>query len=284
MDKSYLDSLPPLRDVIRAHDLRAEKSLGQNFILDLNITDKIVGAAGNLSECNVIEIGPGPGGLTRSLLRSDAQKIVSIEYDPRAIGALSDLEKLSKGRLCIEQADALHVDFLAICEAPRKIVANLPYNISTVLLVNWLRQIRRDRKSYDGMTLMFQKEVAERICAAPGSKAYGRLSVLAQWICRVQHAFDLPPNAFVPPPKVTSSIVCFRPLDMEEDAPTFDMMEKVTAAAFNQRRKMIRTSLKSYMDAVREAGIDETLRAEQLGIADFVKICKFIGKKGAELS
>ena len=281
MDKSYLDSLPPLRDVIRAHDLRAEKSLGQNFILDLNITDKIVGAAGDLSGCNVIEIGPGPGGLTRSLLRSDAQKVVSIEYDPRAIAALSELVELSKGRLCIQHADALHVDFLAICETPRKIVANLPYNISTVLLVNWLRQIRQDQKSYDGMTLMFQKEVADRICAAPGNKAYGRLSVLAQWMCRVQHAFDLPPNAFVPPPKVTSSIVCFRPLDMEEDAPAFEVMEQVTAAAFNQRRKMIRSSLKAYIEAVRNAGIDETLRAEQLEIADFVKICKFIGKKRA---
>ncbi len=281
MDKSYLDHLPPLRDVIRAHDLRAEKSLGQNFILDLNITDKIVGAAGDLSGCNIIEIGPGPGGLTRSLLRSDAQKVISIEYDPRAVSALMDLEKLSKGRLQIEQADALHVDFLGICDPPRKIVANLPYNISTVLLVNWLRQIRQDRCAYDGMTLMFQKEVAERICASPGNKAYGRLSVLAQWICHVQHVFDLPPNAFVPPPKVTSSIVGFQPLVMDKDAPAFEVMEKVTAAAFNQRRKMIRSSLKPYIEAVREAGIDETLRAEQLGIADFVKICKFIGELSA---
>jgi 16S rRNA (adenine1518-N6/adenine1519-N6)-dimethyltransferase len=281
VDKSYLDHLPPLRDVIRAHDLRAEKSLGQNFILDLNITDKIVGAAGDLSGCNIIEIGPGPGGLTRSLLRSDAQKVISIEYDPRAVSALMDMEKLSKGRLQIEQADALHVDFLGICDPPRKIVANLPYNISTVLLVNWLRQIRQDRCAYDGMTLMFQKEVAERICASPGNKAYGRLSVLAQWICHVQHVFDLPPNAFVPPPKVTSSIVGFQPLVMDKDAPAFEVMEKVTAAAFNQRRKMIRSSLKPYIEAVREAGIDETLRAEQLGIADFVKICKFIGELSA---
>lgn len=276
MDKAYLDTLPPLRDVIRDHSLRAEKALGQNFIMDLNITDKITGAAGDLDGYHVFEIGPGPGGLTRSLLRSDAKKVCAVEFDPRAIGALQDLEEKAGGRLHLIHGDALKADLTELSPSPRKIVANLPYNISTVLLLNWLRQEFYSPGSFDGMTLMFQKEVAERICSPAGVKAYGRLAVMAQWLCHVHIAFDLPPTAFVPPPKVTSSIVQISPRAYDASRPDFKLMEEVTAAAFNQRRKMIRSSLKKYEDALKQINIDETLRAEQLSVDDFINICLHI--------
>ncbi len=271
---SGLDNLPPLREVIATHDLRAQKSLGQNFLLDLNLTDKIARQAGDLSHVNVFEIGPGPGGLTRSLLQTDAQKIVAIEFDPRAVEALQDLRQVAGERLEVIEGDALEMDLTALADAPRAIVANLPYNIATPLLINWLRQIRQDPAAFQSMTLMFQKEVAQRLVAGPGNKTYGRLSVMVGWLCDVSLLFDLPPAAFTPPPKVTSSVVQFVPKKLEANAPSFEAMEKVTAAAFNQRRKMIRSSLKAYLPQIQALGIEETLRAEELVIEDYVGLAR----------
>lgn len=267
----FLKTLPPLRDVIAAHDLRAKKALGQNFLLDMNITDKIVRQAGDLSGKTVFEIGPGPGGLTRSLIGSNAAKIIAVEFDPRAVAAL---QNLTGERVEIVQGDALRVNYQSLAEGPRAIVANLPYNIATVLLTNWLKEMREKPGAYDSMTLMFQKEVAERIVAAPGSKTFGRLAVIAQWICECRICFDLPPSAFTPPPKVSSSVVYFMPKKLPDDAPDFRSVEKVTAAAFGQRRKMIRTSLKDYADGLERLGIDPTLRAENLSVQDFINLAK----------
>lgn len=269
-----IDELPPLRDIIRDHGLRAEKSLGQNFILDQNLTDKIVRAAGNLSGLNVCEIGPGPGGLTRSILRANPQFLIAIEYDARAISALCTLVEASQGRLRLHEADALGVNIVDLINSPRAIIANLPYNIATPLLIGWLKKIREDADNINHMTLMFQKEVAQRIVAHVGDKTYGRLAVMSQWLCEASICFDLPPSAFVPPPKVTSSVVHFRPRNPEGDRPSFDDMERLVAMAFNQRRKMIRQSLKSYLPAIHEAGIDETRRAETLSLDDFLSICR----------
>lgn len=273
---ALIAALAPLRDVIRAHNLRAEKKLGQNFLLDLNLTDKIARQAGAL-DGTVFEIGPGPGGLTRSLLKTSARRVVAIEYDPRAIAALQDLSDLMKGRLRVIQGDALETDFFQLINdhdlpAPYHIVANLPYNIATPLLTGWLAQIYRDRPRYESMTLMFQKEVAQRIVAAPGSKLYGRLSVLAQWLCGVKILFDVPASAFTPPPKITSAVVRFVPVPRDARAPDFSVLEKVTAAAFGQRRKMIRSSLRDYLPIMEELGIDTQKRAEDLGVAEFVAI------------
>lgn len=273
-----LPDLPPLRDVIARHGLRAEKKLGQNFILDANITNKIARAAGDLRGVTVFEIGPGPGGLTRSLLTAGAEKVIAIEYDPRAVAALRELEEAAAGRLQIVQADALETDLRTLApDTRRAVVANLPYNIATPLLVGWLKQIREDESAFSFLLLMFQKEVAQRLTAPPGGKDYGRLSVIAQWLCDVSKVFDLPPSVFVPPPKVTSSIVHFAPRALLPDAPPFAAVEKITAAAFGQRRKMIRSSLKDYRAVIDALGIDETLRAEQLGIADFIRIARAAG-------
>lgn len=276
MDKA-LSQLPPLRDVIQEHGLRAEKSLGQNFILDQNLTDKIVRAAGDITNHHVFEIGPGPGGLTRSILRGGAKYLTAIEFDARAIAALQSLINVSDNKLTLVQADALRTDLIQ-CEPilPRKIIANLPYNIATTLLIGWLKQIRNNHDCFDSMTLMFQREVAERIVAQPKSKAYGRISVMAQWLCEASIAFDVPPTAFVPSPKVTSSIVHFRPKASDNLAPDFDVMEKVVAAAFNQRRKMIRSSLKKYLPSLQKAGIEETLRAEDLSVNDYILLAKAV--------
>lgn len=273
---SDIDSLPPLRDVIRLHDLRAEKKLGQNFLLDLNLTQKIARAAGNLAGLNVIEIGPGPGGLTRALLKSAALSVTAVEYDPRAIEALQSLKQASSGRFQIIAADALETDVTALCCAPRAIVANLPYNIATPLLIGWLRHLRRDFSSFDVMALMFQKEVAQRLTALPGTKAYGRLSVMAQWLCDVRSAFDIPPSAFTPSPKVVSTVVYFKPKKPDSDMPSFDAMEQVTESAFGQRRKMIRSSLKKYSDALSQCGLNDMLRAENLTVQDYVAICRAV--------
>ena len=272
MNKDYHSALLPLREIIANHNLKAEKSLGQNFLLDRNITDKIVRSSGDLSGQTVVEIGPGPGGLTRSLLNSAAANIIAIEYDPRAVHALQDLQQCSEGRLQIIQEDALQIDFLSISTAPRTIIANLPYNIATPLLISWLSQIRADFKAYDCMILMFQKEVAQRIAAKPGQKAYGRLSILSQWLCDVDILFDLPPSVFTPAPKVKSSIVKFKPKDLETKQPDFKQVELVTAAAFNQRRKMIKTSLKDYEQKISLCGLDPTWRAENLSVEDYVNL------------
>lgn len=269
-----IDSLPPLREIIAQHDLRAEKKLGQNFLLDLNITDKITRAAGNLTGKNVIEIGPGPGGLTRSLLRSGAESVTAIEFDPRAVAALESLSAAANGRLKILAGDALALNLLDLTPAPRVIVANLPYNIATPLLTNWLAQLRDHPGCYDGMILMFQKEVAERITAAPGSKTFGRLSVIAQWLCHTDRVFDLPPSAFTPPPKVTSSVVRFMPKVLEDGAPSFQAVEKLTAAAFGQRRKMLKSCLKAFPGVLDRAGIEGEKRAEQLQIDDFIRLAQ----------
>lgn len=264
------DALPPLRDVIARHNLRAEKKLGQNFLLDINITDKIVRAAGDLTGKTIYEIGPGPGGLTRSLLKTGATKVIAIEFDPRAIAALTELEQAAHGRLEIVHADALKFDFP--CDRNQCVIANLPYNIATPLLIKWLRHI----SCYHSMTLMFQKEVAQRIVAPAGEKAYGRLSILSQWLCHVSKAFDLPPSAFTPPPKISSSIVTFIPRTLPADQPAFTCVEKLTAKAFGQRRKMLRSSIKEYSAAMKQAGIDETIRAEDLDVDGYIKLAKII--------
>ncbi len=270
-----LEALPPLREVIAQHGLRAEKALGQNFLFDQNITNKIVRQAGDLCGKTVIEIGPGPGGLTRSLLLSDAKKVIALEFDLRAVAALSGLVEAAQGRLQVVHADALATDLTALCAGPRVIVANLPYNIATPLLTGWLAQIRGDSGVYDEMILMFQKEVAQRIVAPVGGKSYGRLSVISQWLCEVRRCFDLPPSAFTPPPKVKSSVVRFVPKALAADAPEFSAVEAVSAAAFGQRRKMIRSSLGDYADAVAALGLDPTGRAETLSPVDFIQLAKY---------
>lgn len=278
------DHWPPLRDVIARHGLKAEKKLGQNFLLDQNITDKIVKLAGGLRGKTVFEIGPGPGGLTRSLLQTDAAKVIAVEFDERAVRALEELRSASGGRLEIVQGDALEIDLLRLPPHPtlspqgrgekRAVVANLPYNIATLLLIGWLEQVRRIPGAFDSLTLMFQKEVAERIIAKPRQKAYGRLSVISQWLCDVKKVYDLPPSAFTPAPKVSSSVVHFVPKILAPEAPSFAAVGQITAAAFGQRRKMIRTSLKDYADRLEKAGIDPELRAENLAVEDFVALAK----------
>lgn len=266
------NALPPLREVIRLHNLRAEKSLGQNFLLDSNITDKIVRVAGDLKGVHAIEIGPGPGGLTRSLLAGGAESVTAIEFDPRAVEALQSLAAAYPGKLTITQADALKTDVTTLAPAPRAVVANLPYNIATPLLIGWLRQIRQNPANIHSMTLMFQKEVAERITAPPGGKAYGRLAVIAGWLCKAKKVYDLPPSAFIPPPKVSSAVVHFVPLALSPDAPDFETVEALTAQAFGQRRKMIRASLKDHMEAIEALGLPPTARAEELSVADFIAL------------
>ena len=273
-----LDSLPPLREIISEHNLRAEKKLGQNFLLDQNITDKIARTAGDMDGATVFEIGPGPGGLTRSLLQAGAAKVVAIEFDPRAVEALQSLKDASAGRLDILLQDALQTNLLDLADkGPRKIVANLPYNIATPLLIGWLKQIRDDHQAFQSMTLMFQREVGDRIVAPCGGKAYGRLAVMSQWLCQAKIVYDLPPQAFTPPPKVKSAVVHLTPKAPAADAPPFEVMEALVAAAFGQRRKMIRSSLKEYNAALEAAQIDVSQRAETLDIADYIRICQHIG-------
>lgn len=272
---SALDDLPPLREVIRRHGLSAKKRLGQNFLLDLNLTGKIARAAGPLAGVTVVEIGPGPGGLTRALLAEGAARVIAIERDPRCIEAIEEIAERYPGRLEAIAGDALEADPRPrIGGGPARIVANLPYNIATALLVKWL-SIEPWPPWYDRLVLMFQREVAERIVAAPGSKTYGRLSVFAQWRSEPKILFDVNRSAFVPPPKVTSSLVRFvprtSPLACERAA-----LERVTGAAFGQRRKMLRSSLKSLgadpAALLARAGITPTLRAEDVPVAGFVAL------------
>ena len=269
-----LAGLPPLREVIARFGLDARKSLGQHFLLDLNLTRRIARAAGDLSQGTVIEIGPGPGGLTRALLAEGARRVIAIERDGRCIEALQDLCAASGGRLSILEEDAARVDAASLGQPPRHIVANLPYNISTVLLVAWLRQA----EAFAGMTLMFQKEVADRIAAKPGSKTYGRLSVMANWRCDVRVALNLPARAFTPPPKVASSVIRFAPLPAPRYPAPWDAMETVVAAAFGQRRKMLRGALRSLkVDSDRlleTAGVDPEARAETLSVEQFAALAR----------
>jgi 16S rRNA (adenine1518-N6/adenine1519-N6)-dimethyltransferase len=274
-----IETLPPLREIIAEHSLRAEKKLGQNFLLDLNLTAKIAKHAGDLIDATVFEIGPGPGGLTRALLQTKAAKVIAIEYDTRAIAALGSLVEASDGRLTVLHQDALEINLLTLAPSgKRAIIANLPYNIATPLLIGWLKQIRNDQTAFASMTLMFQREVAERIVAVSDTKAYGRLAVMAQWLCGVKKLFDLPPSAFTPPPKVTSSVVQFIPKPLTPDAPPFAVMEEIVAAAFNQRRKMLRSSLRDYSVAMKAVGIDDSLRAEDVPVADYVRLVSALYK------
>ena len=270
---SAIDDLPPLRDVIKRHDLAAKKSLGQNFLLDLNLTARIARAAGPLDQCTVVEIGPGPGGLTRALLALGARRVIAIERDERALGALAEIAAHYPGRLEVISADAMEFDPRPLLAGERaKIVANLPYNIATPLLIGWLCT-EPWPPWYDAMVLMFQREVAQRIVAREDDDAYGRLAVLSNWRAETQMLFDIAPSAFVPPPKVTSSVVRFvpraQPLACDRSA-----LEQVAAAAFGQRRKMLRQSLKSLgVDPARlaaAAGIDPSRRAETVPVAGFV--------------
>lgn len=268
-----IDGLPPLRDVIERHGLAAKKSLGQNFLLDLNLTGKIARAAGGLEGVTAIEVGPGPGGLTRALLMHGAARVIAIERDERCLAALAEIAAHYPGRLDVVADDALKTDFAALAPGePVKIVANLPYNIGTELLVRWLTAAAWP-PFYASMTLMFQREVAERIVAPPGAAAYGRLGVLAGWRTKARIAFDVPPQAFVPAPKVTSSVVHLVPRAAPLPADV-RVLGRVTEAAFGQRRKMLRQSLKSLggerlLDSV---GIDATRRAETLSVAEFVAL------------
>lgn len=268
------DGLPPLREVIDRHELRAKKALGQNFLLDLNLTGKIARAAGDLSQATVIEVGPGPGGLTRALLAHGARKVVAIEKDERCLAALEEISRHYPGRLEVLPGDALKTDFprLAVPGEPVRIVANLPYNVGTELLVRWLT-VKEWPPFYQSMTLMFQREVAQRIVAEPGSDAYGRLGVLAGWRTNARIAFDVPPQAFTPPPKVTSSVVHLVPR-AEPLAADVGKLGKITEAAFGQRRKMLRQSLKGLggETLLEKVGIDPTRRAETLSIEEFVRL------------
>jgi 16S rRNA (adenine1518-N6/adenine1519-N6)-dimethyltransferase len=258
-----IDDLPPLREVIARHGLVAARSLGQNFLLDLNLTSRIARAAGRLDDKTVIEVGPGPGGLTRALLANGARKVVAIERDERCLGALAEIAERYPGRLEVIAGDALTTDMAELADGPTVIAANLPYNIATPLLVGWLRA-EPWPPFYESMTLMFQREVAERIVAPPGSKTYGRLGVLAGWRAESRIAFDIDTGAFTPRPD---------PLPADPD-----ILEKVTAAAFGQRRKMLRQSLKTLgVDAgalLAAAGIDETKRAEEISVAGFVALAE----------
>lgn len=270
------DGLPPLRAVIERYGLQAKKALGQNFLLDLNLTGKVARAAGDLTEATVIEVGPGPGGLTRALLFSGARRVIAIERDERCLEALAEVSNHYPGRLEVIPGDALKTDFAALAGAanggPVKIVANLPYNIGTELLIRWLT-VAEWPPFYASMTLMFQREVAERIVARPGSDAYGRLGVLAGWRTEAKIAFDVPPQAFTPPPKVTSSVVHLVPRASPLPAEV-KKLGRVTEAAFGQRRKMLRQSVKSLggETLLIRAGIDPTRRAETLSVEEFVRL------------
>ena len=270
-----IDDLPPLREIIRRHGLTARKSLGQNFLLDLNLTARIARAAGPLEGIEVVEVGPGPGGLTRALLAEGARRVVAIERDARAVAALREIAGRYPDRLAVVEADALAIDMAAAVGRPAKVVANLPYNIATPLLLGWLKA-EPWPPWYESLTLMFQREVAERITAAPGSKDYGRLSVVAQWRTRPRILFEIKPQAFTPPPKVTSALVRLDP--RPEPLPCRpERLEQVTAAAFGQRRKMLRSSLKALGDAERllaEAGVPPEARAEAVPVEGFAALAR----------
>lgn len=272
-----IDNLPPLRDVIARHDLRAKKALGQNFLLDLNLTARIARAAGDLRNADVLEIGPGPGGLTRGLLAEGARRVLAIEKDARCLPALDEIAQAWPGRLQVIHGDALNLDPLEHLRAPIKVVANLPYNIGTELLVRWLTPAQWP-PFWESLTLMFQREVAERIVAKPGSKAYGRLALLAQWRCDARIVLTLPPEAFTPPPKVSSAVVHLTPLPAPRFPADGKMLAHVVAAAFNQRRKMLRASLRGLDPAIesrlQRLGIAPTARAEEIGLEAFCALAR----------
>ncbi|HTW26058.1 MAG TPA: 16S rRNA (adenine(1518)-N(6)/adenine(1519)-N(6))-dimethyltransferase RsmA [Acetobacteraceae bacterium] len=261
-----------MREVIARHELDARRSLGQHFLLDGNLTARIVRAAGPLDGRHVIEVGPGPGGLTRALLDSHAASVTAVEIDPRATAAMRELAAGAAGRLTVIEADALALDLSSLAPPPRRIVANLPYNIAAPLLVGWLRQAA----CFEALTLMFQLEMAERICAGPDTPAYGRLSVLAQWVADVTIGLRVPSRAFVPPPKVWSAVVSLRPHAVQPDPTLFAAMERLTAAAFGQRRKMLRGALRSLGGErlLAEVGVAADRRAETLDVDAFDRLAR----------
>jgi 16S rRNA (adenine1518-N6/adenine1519-N6)-dimethyltransferase len=277
-----IDGLPPLRDVIRAHDLVAKKQLGQNFLLDLNLTAKIARMAGDLSACDVLEVGPGPGGLTRGLLAEGARRVMVVEKDPRCVPALEDIAAACPGRLDIVLGDALELDVAARLQAPIRIVSNLPYNVGTELLIRWLSPAVWP-PFWTSLTLMFQKEVAERIVAKPRSDHYGRLALLAQWRADARIVMHLPPEAFTPAPKVHSAVVHLTRLEQPRFEADAAVLSRVTAMAFNQRRKMLRSSLKglggdveALLDSV---GIVPTQRAEEIGLEAFCALARAVAAR-----
>lgn len=267
-------NLPSLSDVIKTHDLRAKKALGQNFIMDPAITGRIAASAQITATQTVIEVGPGPGGLTRSLLGLPAKKVIAIEYDTRAIGAMRDLQHHAGDRLIVIEQDALHLDWRALLaeHQPAVIVANLPYNIATALLVTWLKIIADQPHLISAMTLMFQKEVAERLTASPHSRDYGRLSVLTQWLCNTDYLFTLPPGAFVPPPKVYSSVVRLTPRKRDDHNLSWAILDGLLQRAFAQRRKMLRGTVKDLVPILEELGLKPTDRAEDISVADYLRL------------
>tara|TARA_Y100000991_G_C21922880_1_gene327309 strand:+ start:163 stop:996 length:834 start_codon:yes stop_codon:yes gene_type:complete len=277
-----MEKLPPLKDVISKHQLRAKKSLGQNFLLDLNLTSKIARYAGNLDQFDILEIGPGPGGLTRSLLHEGARKVVAIEKDNRCIEALEEIQATFPGRLKLLQGDALSTNASEHLADPVRIIANLPYNIGTELLVRWLTS-KTWPSFWQSMTLMFQKEVANRIVASPGSKAYGRLSVMSQWRCDTKIAFNVPATAFTPPPKVESALVHFEALKEPKFPAEVEVLEFVVSKAFNQRRKMLRGALKGYFQNVEEGlvsiGVLPTKRAEDITVQEYCAMSQILIRK-----
>ena len=277
-----MEKLPPLKDVISRHQLRAKKSLGQNFLLDLNLTSKIARYAGNLDQFDILEIGPGPGGLTRSLLHEGARKVVAIEKDNRCIEALAEIQATFPGRLKLLQGDALSTNASEHLADPVRIIANLPYNIGTELLVRWLTS-KTWPSFWQSMTLMFQKEVANRIVASPGSRAYGRLSVMSQWRCDTKIAFNVPATAFTPPPKVESTLVHFEALREPKFPAEVEVLEFVVSKAFNQRRKMLRGALKGYFQNVEEGlvsiGVLPTKRAEDITVQEYCAMSQILIRK-----
>ncbi len=274
-----IDGLPPLRDVIRSHDLVAKKQLGQNFLLDLNLTAKIARSAGDLSHCDVLEVGPGPGGLTRGLLAEGARRVVAIEKDPRALPALAEIAGAYPGRLEVLLGDALELDLAKQLTPPFKIVANLPYNVGTELLIRWLTP-EHWPPLWSSLTLMFQREVSERIVAKPRTEHYGRLALLAQYRCEARIVMTLPPEAFTPAPKVHSAVVQLTALPEPRFPCDFRVLQRVTAMAFNQRRKMLRASLKGLrpdIEPVLESvGIPPTSRAEEIGLEGFCALARAV--------
>lgn len=276
---SQIDSLPALREVIAANDLSARKSLGQNFLLDLNLTAKIARQAGPLDGCDILEIGPGPGGLTRGLLAEGARFVLAIEKDRRCLTALHQISNAYPERLTVLEGDALSIDPLQYLTPPIKVAANLPYNIGTELLIRWLTPPQWP-PFWTSLTLMFQREVADRIVAQPGSKAYGRLALLAQWRCDPQIVMSLPPKAFTPPPKISSAVVHFTALPAPRFPADPKVLERVIAMAFNQRRKMLRSALKGLgpdiEDRLVAAGLKPTERAEQVSLEGFCNLARQI--------
>ena len=271
-------TLPSLRDTIAQHGLQARKALGQHFLLDEALCARIAALAGDLAGRHVLEVGPGPGGLTRALLASPAADVTAVELDRRAVAALQELQAVHAPRLTVLEADATRIDPAALLPAPRRIIANLPYNVGSVLLVRWLR----GAAALEGMTLMFQQEVAERITAAPDTPAYGRLGVLSQWRCRCDLLLRLPPGAFSPPPKVWSAVVGFTPHAEDPGPALFGAMERLTAAAFGQRRKMLRSSLKPLGEAqalLEAGGIAGDRRGETLSVAEFDRLARLLAAR-----